>query len=37
MAKSNRRRLRNYLLKPRLQFRYALVFFFLSTAGAAVV
>ncbi len=37
MANNNRRRLRNYLLRPRLQFRYAVVFFFLSTAGAGVV
>ncbi len=36
MARNSRRRLRNYLLRPRLQFRYALVFFFLASIGAGL-
>ncbi|HJO02746.1 MAG TPA: hypothetical protein QGG47_02090 [Acidobacteriota bacterium] len=37
MAKDNRRRLRNYLLRPRQQFRYALALFFLTSIGAGLV
>jgi len=37
MARDNRRRLRNYLLRPRLRFRYALGFFFLTSIGAGFV
>lgn len=37
MARDNRRRLGNYLLRPRLQFRYGLAFFFLTVLGAGLV
>lgn len=36
MARDSRRRLRNYLFRPRLQLRYALMFFFLASIGAGV-
>ncbi len=37
MGRDNRRRLRNYLLRPRLQFRYALAIFFLISIGTGLI
>ena len=36
-GRDNRRRLRNYLLRPRLQFRYALAIFFLISIGTGLI
>ena len=36
MARNSSRRLRTYLFRPRLPFRYALVFFFFASIGAGL-